>query len=191
MASERVGKYACAEFERRFLVRTLPDQVVAGKYEWRILDRYIPGTRLRLRRMESPKGDRIQRKLTQKFSESSKPTTRTTITNIYLDEGEYRVLEALGGNEILKDRHIEHFQGHRFGIDVFRGRHQGLILAEVEAESPEALGRVPIPEFCTCEVTNDVFFTGGVLSVTNAQELISRIVAMLGTSRSDYSSSSP
>jgi len=181
MASERVGKYACAEFERRFLVRALPDHRLASSYDWRILDRYIPGTRLRLRRMASPAGDRIQRKLTQKFSESPEPTIRTTITNIYLDEAEYRRLETLGGNEILKDRYIMQFQAHRFGIDVFRGRHEGLILAEVEAESAEQLSQIPIPECCTCEVTDDPFFTGGVLAVTSTEELSLRIAGTLST----------
>jgi len=102
MPHPRNGKYSCIELERRFLVRALPPNIVAGSYRWRIVDRYIEGTRLRLRRMESAAGDRIQRKLTQKFSESAEPTVQTIITNIYLNEAEYRVLEALGGSEILK-----------------------------------------------------------------------------------------
>src|SRR5438128_2554880 len=86
MSAQRNGKYSCTEFERRFVVRAVPANIVAGSYGWRILDRYIPGTRLRLRRMESLVGDQIQRKLTQKFSEATEPTVRTTITNIYLNE---------------------------------------------------------------------------------------------------------
>ena len=45
--------------------------------------------------MESLAGDQIQLKLTQKFSEATDPTIRTTITNIYHNEVEYRMLEAL------------------------------------------------------------------------------------------------
>lgn len=180
MSDQRNGKYSCIEFERRFLVRAVPTNIVAGSYRWRIVDRYIAGTRLRLRRMDSPGGAPIQRKLTQKFSESDEPTIRTIITNIYLDEAEYRVLEALGGNEILKYRYLVDFQNHQFGIDVFGGRHEGLILAEVEGESEMALRQLAFPTFAVREVTRDPFFTGGALATVSEDDLRRKLAEEAG-----------
>jgi hypothetical protein len=47
--NERAGKYARFEFERRFLVGPLPDGI-SQRAGWRIEDRYIENSRLRLRR---------------------------------------------------------------------------------------------------------------------------------------------
>lgn len=180
MSDQRNGKYSCIEFERRFLVRAVPANIVAGAYRWRIVDRYITGTRLRLRRMEAPHGGPIQRKLTQKFSESNEPTIQTTITNIYLNEAEYRVLEALGGSEILKYRYVIDIQDHQFGIDVFGGRHEGLILAEVEEESEVALKQVALPAFAVRDVTGDTFFTGGALATVSEADLRTKLAGEAG-----------
>ena len=180
MSNQRNGKYSCIEFERRFLVRAVPANIVAGTYRWRIVDRYIAGTRLRLRRMEALHGDQIQRKLTQKFSESNEPATQTTITNIYLTEAEYRVLEALGGNEILKYRYVIDIQDHQFGVDVFAGRHEGLILAEVEGESEMALKQLELPAFAVRDVTGDRFFTGGALATVTETDLRRRLAEEAG-----------
>ena len=180
MSAQRNGKYSCIELERRFLVLAVPANIVAGSFCWRILDRYIPGTRLRLRRMESLVGDQIKLKLTQKFSEATDPTIRTTITNMYLNEAEYRMLEALGGDEILKYRYIIEFQNHQFGIDVFRGRHDGLILAEVESESELALTQLSLPAFVGRDVTGDPFFTGGALATVSEADLKERLAEESG-----------
>ena len=178
--AQRNGKYSRIELERRFLVLAVPPNIAAGSYRWRILDRYIPGTRLRLRRMESLAGDQIQRKLTQKFSEATEPTIRTTITNTYLNEVEYRMLEALGGNEILKYRYVIEFQKHQFGIDVFSGRHEGLILAEVEGESELTLRQLSLPAFVGRDVTDDPFFTGGALATVSEADLSARLAEEAG-----------
>ena len=180
MSNQRNGKYSCIEFERRFLVRAVPADVVADSNGWRIVDRYIAGTRLRLRRMESLVGDQIQRKLTQKFSESAEPIIQTTITNIYLNEVEYQVLEALWGNEILKYRYAVDFQNHKFGVDVFGGRHEGLILAEVEGESESALAQLALPTFAVRDVTGDPFFTGGALATVSEDDLKRRLAEEAG-----------
>ena len=164
MSIQRNGKYSCMEWERRFLVRALPMELVVAGYRWRISDRYLPGTRLRLRRMEAPSGVEVHWKLTQKFQEEGMAGRRTTITNIYLSEAEYESLQVLGGNEIRKDRYLFEYRNNVFGFDVFAGRHRGLILAEVEAESDTELDRIPIPPFLLEEVTEEPFFTGGKLA---------------------------
>jgi len=60
-------KYAKIEQERRFLLRSMPEDMPGDEDFIRIIDRYIPGTRLRLRRMESPLGDALIFKLGQKY----------------------------------------------------------------------------------------------------------------------------
>jgi CYTH domain-containing protein len=129
--------------------------------------------------MESVLDGHIQRKVTQKFCEGPGVSTRSTITNIYLSEAEYKTLEALGGNEILKDRYIVDIHGQKFGNDVFRARHEGLILAECEAESEAELQQLSIPAFCVLEVTADVFFTGGALSAVGQAEFERRLAKAL------------
>jgi hypothetical protein len=59
--SERARKYARSEFERRFLMAELPASLSTDD-GWLIVDRYLTGTRLRLRRMEPfGAGERLYR----------------------------------------------------------------------------------------------------------------------------------
>ena len=50
-------KYAWIEEERRFLLGSNPLESTPAESFNRIIDRYITGTRLRLRRIESPSGE--------------------------------------------------------------------------------------------------------------------------------------
>jgi CYTH domain-containing protein len=161
-------KYARIERERRFLVHELPDDLPAD-YQ-RILDRYIPGTRLRLRRIESAAGETVALKLTQKYL-AADPTGRDTIiTNLYLSDAEYALLDILDGLPLHKRRYTYPYRGYRYAIDVFEEPLLGLILCEVEAESDEELTAAPAPPFAIREVTDDPFFTGGrLVSLTNAE----------------------
>ena len=90
------GKYARFELERRFLVTRLPDGITDNR-GWRITDRYIPATQLRLRRMEPLHQAETIFKLGQKQMVSPSDFIRTTITNIYLSADEYALLTELGG----------------------------------------------------------------------------------------------
>ena len=67
MSSKRIGKYACLEIERRYLLKDIPADLDVTGNGWRIIDRYLPDTRLRLRRMESRAGEGRIFKLTQKY----------------------------------------------------------------------------------------------------------------------------
>ncbi len=178
MRGQRNGKYSCNEWERRFLVRQLPAEVRECRDYRCIMDHYIPGTRLRLRRVEANDGDHVVFKLTQKFADTSSPAMRTIITTLYLDEAEYRHLAVLGGNEITKRRYVYHNEGQRFSLDVFTGRHEGLILAEVECENEEELRCVALPPFAIREVTEEVFFTGGALAAVPTTELRSTLAKL-------------
>jgi adenylate cyclase len=97
-----------------------------------------------------------------------------------LNEAEYARLEALGGNEITKYRYLYNVHGFQFGIDVFAGRHEGLILAEIEAESEQELEQIAAPGFSVCEVTEDAFFTGASLSIPTALDVRNKLRELAG-----------
>jgi CYTH domain-containing protein len=169
MSSQRIGKYACLEIERRYLLRELPADLIEAD-SWHIVDRYISNTRLRLRQMTSATNQIIVLKLSQKYREAGQDQTQTTITNIYLNEEEYNCLYQLEAHEIVKKRYKYEYQGCTYGIDVFGGSQHGLILAEVEGETVEEIGSITSPVFALKEVTTDPFFTGGFLAPMTPEE---------------------
>ena len=85
--AEAAGKYARWELERRFLLARVPEEVDRRAASL-IVDRYIDGTRLRLRRIEPQDGGEPTYKLGQKEAPDPSDFSRTTITNIYLSAEE-------------------------------------------------------------------------------------------------------
>lgn len=169
MSSQRIGKYACLETERRYLLNKIPEELFQNN-GWLITDHYFPATRLRLRRMKSISGDETIYKLTQKYRAEIQNAHETTITNFYLTEAEYLFLRPLESNLIEKRRFSYIAQNQHFSIDVFEGRHQGLILAEMELEKESDLDEFAVPVFALEDVTHDPFFTGGNLAgMTNLE----------------------
>jgi hypothetical protein len=84
--------------------------------------------------MKSVSGNENIYKLTQKYRSETQNADETTITNLYLTKEEHKLLESLDGKMIKKKRYPYSVQNQNFSIDVFEGRHQGLILAEMEFE---------------------------------------------------------
>ena len=122
-------KYARLERERRFLLRVSPAEGVVKTT--RIADRYLLGTRLRLRRaIETVTvggiGERTVYKLTQKVP--APDGGPGLITTLYLDAVEYAVLEQLPAATVHKTR----LSVPPLGIDVFEDALAGLVLAEAE-----------------------------------------------------------
>jgi len=64
---------------------------------------------------------------------------------------------------VLKTRHLVPFSGHIFEVDVFHGENHGLIMAELELDSPdEEFGK---PQWLGEEVTSDPRYSNSYLSV--------------------------
>jgi hypothetical protein len=76
-------KYARIERERRFLLAGFPRDVTIVRTR-HITDRYIDGTRLRLRELRDDAGPTVY-KLTQKIPAPGPDAQVGFITNIYLD----------------------------------------------------------------------------------------------------------
>ena len=170
MASQRIGKYACLEVECRYLLNKIPDDLLENPQGWLITDRYFPNTRLRLRHMQSLSGDEHIYKLTQKYRSETQNVYETTITNVYLAEAEYNHFEALEAKILKKKRYPYSMPNFSLSIDVFEGRHQGLIMAEMEMENKAGVGDLALPSFILKEVTEDPFFTGGNLVTMTGEE---------------------
>lgn len=159
----KATKYARAEFERRFLLDAVPAAVPAASV--RIEDRYLTGTRIRLRRATPLDGGAPTYKLTQKIpSYAAEPGL---ITTFYLDEAEYRVLAALPAATLSKTRHSV----PPLGVDVFEGALVGLVLAEAEFGDAQAVAAFTPGVPVVAEVTHDPRFTGGRLVKTTAEQL--------------------
>ena len=163
MTSQRIGKYACLEIESRYLLRQIPDDLRDNPQGWIITDRYLPNTRLRLRHMQSLSGEEHIYKLTQKYRSESQNVYETIITNIYLTEAEFNHFETLEAKTLKKKRYPYSLPNFSLSIDVFEGRHQDLILAEMEMEKKADVDELALPSFILKDVTDDPFFTGGNL----------------------------
>ncbi|MCM1521206.1 MAG: CYTH domain-containing protein [Muribaculaceae bacterium] len=72
---------------------------------------------------------------------------------IPLDEAEEMAASLAGGWSIDKVRYIVEYKGWRWEIDEFKGRLDGLTVAEVEM--PSATANPPLPPFIGVEVTGD------------------------------------
>jgi CYTH domain-containing protein len=152
----QAGKYARFELERKFLLEHIPDGLDGGST---LYDRYIIGTRLRLRRAEAHDG-RVKYKLSQKESPSPPVYSVMTITTLYVTAAEYEVLSTLPAHELRKRR----YQTGRYSIDVFEGELAGLVLAEAEFPSEEEMRTHAAPDFAMRDVSDDVRYTGGWLA---------------------------
>jgi CYTH domain-containing protein len=181
--SGQADKYARLELERRFLLGRLPEGMASDR-GWRITDRYINSTHLRLRRMAAIHGQEFIFKLGRKETLSPTDFSKVMMTNIYLSPEEYGVLVALDALELHKLRHsVEH--GDRiFSIDVFDAHLRGLALAEVSFQTLDEMGQtLHLPSWVIREVSDDLRFTGGALAsltASEATELIREITISRG-----------
>lgn len=139
-------RHATPELERRFLLTRVPGEVVGRVRLW---DRYLHGTRLRVRRRQADDGS-VVHELGQKVPRpDGGPGLVTTIS---LDEAEYRALVALPGDVLHKVR----CRVPPFRVDLFGGPLAGLLIGEVEfGTEAERDAYVPPPGVVLREITGD------------------------------------
>ena len=167
-------KYALPERERRYLLSCVPDNQPIVRTAL-ITDRYLLGTRLRIRRsIETADGATATiYKLTQKVPAGD--GSPGLITTLYLSRGEYAALAAVSGRQLTKTR----YSIPPFGVDVFDPPLHGLTMAEIEFSSDDAMQAFAPPPFAVAEVTRDIRFAGGCLVTTTRDELL-RLLASFG-----------
>ena len=148
-------KYAVVERERRFLVASLPDCVTRSR---EITDRYLTGTRLRLREVRDDDGT-VVRKLGHKVRLTDGPG-EVACTNFYLDEQEWELLAALPGRVLRKTRYVAAADGCRVVIDEHE---DGTLVAEID-DRDEPSDVVPDWLDVVRDVTGDEAWTGAALA---------------------------
>jgi CYTH domain-containing protein len=148
-------KYAVVERERRYLVRVVPEGVV-DRLE--IVDRYLTGTRLRLRVVCSARGE-VVRKLGHKVRLGDGPA-EVACTNLNLDDAEWALLVDLPARTLRKTRHIVLRDGVRVAVDEHE---DGTLVAELDdGDGPR--GAVPQWLDVVADVSDDEEWTGAALA---------------------------
>ena len=175
----RKRPYWRIERERRFVLDALPAHIDPDAFE-RLVDVYVVGTQLRLRRVEAPDGTLIVAKLGQKrpTEDSSDDPRHRQMTTFYLRTEDLSVLEAsLAGHRSVKRRYKVAEQGAVFCVDVWEepASARGVILSEVECDTDEALDAIVAPTWARVEVTEDERYSGFALAsgATDAANLVS------------------
>lgn len=148
-------KYAVVERERRYLVASLPAGVSRTV---EILDRYVTGTRLRLREVRESDGT-VTRKLGHKVRLSEGPG-EVACTNFYLDPQEWDLLLALPARTLRKKRHFVADGARLVAIDEHE---DGTLVAELD-DRDDPSDRVPEWLDVVREVTEDEAWTGAGLA---------------------------
>jgi CYTH domain-containing protein len=149
-------KYAHIERERRWLLAALPDLPDDAR-RLEITDRYITGTRLRLR--EATEGSIVTRKLGHKVRLGD-DAAEVAHTSLYLDDAEWDVLVALPADVLTKTRTLVPYDGTTVAVDVHA---DGTVLAEIDrGDGP--VRELPPSYDVVREVTAGEAFTGGGLA---------------------------
>lgn len=159
------GKYAKPEWERRFLLSSFPTAAKIHRTR-KIIDRYIAGTTLRLRRQIDEEGG-IVSKLTQKIPLGRNGALRGIITTMYLTDREFDVFAGLPSTVLTKTR----YSVPPLGIDVFDGALSGLVLAEAEFISGTEASEFTPPSFVAHEITSDDRFEGASLAAASRAQV--------------------
>ncbi len=158
------GRYAKLEREQRWLLTKLPPGLTDERV---IVDHYWTGTSLRLRLIEERDG--VHYKLCQKVRLDDDDPALVKITNIYLSEAEFLALSVTPAAIISKSRWTWNSHGVRYAVDEFKGRHAGLVLAEIELGEDDP--RVGDPDYAAAEVTHDDAYSGGWLATASKDDL--------------------
>ena len=148
-------KYAVVERERRYRLANLPSGVT-GTME--IRDRYVTGTRLRLREVRQSDGT-VVRKLGHKVRLTDGPA-EVACTSFYLNDEEWSVLVALPAKVLRKTRHVVERDGLRVAVDEHE---DGTLIAEIDdRDQPSQF----VPEWLdvVADVSQDEAWTGGQLA---------------------------
>ncbi|MFO6447246.1 hypothetical protein ACLBKU_08890 [Erythrobacter sp. NE805] len=159
-------KYAHLEIERRWLVDPAAVAGLVLEDPIAIADRYIIGTRIRLRRMQC--GGEAVYKLTRKYrceDAASRP-----IVTAYLDEDEHAVFAALPALPLVKTRFKLEHAVRAFSLDRFGGNLQGLWLSEIEWPSLSELAALADPPWAMRDVTYDPAYQGASLARSGIPE---------------------
>jgi CYTH domain-containing protein len=150
-------KYSLPEIERRWLVPKERLPALAAVPRRTIEDRYLEGSRLRLRAVFA-EGEETVFKLGKKYRREGRAPEH--VVSIYLTEQEYDVLRALPGVTARKVRYA--VEGG--SLDVYGHPPSAPMIFEMEFASQDAASAYRAPAFVGEEVTFIAVDSGYVLA---------------------------
>jgi CYTH domain-containing protein len=113
--------------------------------------------------------DGVVYKLGQKVRVDERSPALVKMTSLYVSEDEFHILSVTPAAIISKSRWNATSDGVDYVVDEFKGRHAGLVLAEVELGEDQPRGRGPA--FAVAEVTDDNEYSGGWLAMASNEDL--------------------
>jgi CYTH domain-containing protein len=146
------------EIERKFLVKRLPDELEKFPHD-EIAQGYLAlgpgGIQVRLRKKGSI------RSLTYKCGSRNAREER----EIRLTAEQFDTLwPATEGRRLSKIRYDVPWRDHTVEIDIYRGRHDGLVVAEVEFPDEESCAAFEPPEWIGQDVTGQSRYSNVALA---------------------------
>lgn len=149
------------ETERKFLVTELPDGY--ADYPCRVIRQYY------LSLPESSPVLRV-RQYGEEFLLTVKKRSRDDSLTCHevefpIEEEHFNQLRDMAGDRrIEKLRYLIPWEKLTIELDVFSGKLQGLIIAEIEYETPDSPMDHPLPPWFGKEVTRDIRYSNNTLS---------------------------
>lgn len=147
------------EIERKFLLKCLPVELLAGARIRTIRQGYLiveADRELRIRQIDE------EFWITFKGGSGLERTER----ECHLTAEQFAFLWPLtAGKQIEKERHLVDWQGYRLEIDLFAGSLAPLVLLEVEFASRAESQEFEPPDFVVREVTNEPGYKNAFLAI--------------------------
>jgi CYTH domain-containing protein len=146
------------EIERKFLVRTLPPDLAAfshAQIEQGYLAIAAEGVQVRLRKSGETHSLTFKRGRGSAREEREVELTREQFTVLW---------PGTGGKRLTKTRYDVPLGDRLVEIDVYSGRHEGLIVAEVEFDDEQSALAFQPPDWLGADVTHDSRYSNQLLA---------------------------
>lgn len=155
------------EIEKRYLLKFLPD--LRGSEKVEMTDVYMPEITLHARLRARKIG--LKYELTKKVRKTEGNQYIMTEQTIDITPEEFDFIYGKSSRKIEKERYYYKHGVHIIEIDVFKGKHQDLVIAEVEFKDLQELEQFKPPEFFGKEINNIEELAGGVMSGLSYEDL--------------------
>jgi len=160
------------EVELTYLAKELPVEI-RHVTPARMEDTYVPENaahaHLRIRAKNS------KYEITKKVPVNEGDASVHIEQTIPLTADEYDELTRTNERKVIKDRYNVIIDGHPAEVDVFHGKHEGLVLIDFEFGDTDAKAAFTPPSCCLADVTQEGFIAGGVLSAKSYEDIAIRL----------------